>query len=493
MANTQDNVARLWALCHALRDDGITYHQYVTELTYLLFLKMAAETGAADVQGGDGSSGPNIPSGCRWSDLISQPPAERLDFYRAMLFRLGSKGSPRVRDIFRNAQTSISRSSNLSLVVDAINTIDWYSSGREGLGDAYEGILDKHASEKKSGAGQYFTPRPLIDCMVALIQPQVGEIIQDPAAGTGGFLVAADRYVKNLAGRAAALTRSQQAFQATKAFQGMELVPDTHRLGLMNLLLHGIESDRYCRGDALSPDIAQLDVPDVILTNPPFGAKKGGGNPTRTDLRFKTANKQLSFLQHVYRALPVGGRAAVVVSDNVLFEDGAGREVRSELMSLCRLHTILKLPTGIFYAQGVKTNVLFLNRDSETNTEHVWIYDMRANSAPIRKRRPLAREDFISFELAFGTDPHGRSPRTDQGESGRFRCFTRDEILARGDDLSIAWLRDDTAASDSASDPGELCAEIIAKLRAALDEMEELSDILDFPPGSDPLSQASNK
>src|SRR5690606_2356464 len=222
--------------------------------------------------------------------------------------------------------------------------------------DMYEGLLERNASETKSGAGQYFTPRPLIDCMVALINPQPGEVIQDPALGTGGFLIAADRYITANTEDLFALKTAQQKFQKFDAFMGMELVPDVHRLAMMNLMLHGIEG-YISLADTLSPAGADLPKADVIMTNPPFGTKKGGGRPTRDDFIFPTSNKQLAFLEHVYRGLKPGGRAAVVVPDNVLFEDNTGREIRADLMGKCNLHTILRLPTGIFYAQGVKTNV----------------------------------------------------------------------------------------------------------------------------------------
>src|SRR5712692_8204683 len=302
MTTTQDIVARLWNLCHVLRDDGITYHEYVTELTFLLFLKMAKETGTEG----------QLPAGYRWNDLQGQEGVDQLAFYRSLLVHLGN-----------------------------------------------EGLLEKNASEKKSGAGQYFTPRPLIECMINCIQPQPGEIVQDPAAGTGGFLIMADRYIKQRTDELFDLSTQEQEFQRKQAFVGVELVPDAHRLLLMNAMLHGIESDMLL-GDTLSSMGARLPKADVILTNPPFGTKRGGGRHTRDDFTYVTGNKQLAFLQHVYRGLMPGGRATVVMPDNVLFEEGTGTKIRADLMDKCNLHTILRLPTGIFYAQGVKTNVLFL-------------------------------------------------------------------------------------------------------------------------------------
>ncbi|MEE8523796.1 MAG: N-6 DNA methylase, partial [Thermoanaerobaculia bacterium] len=341
MTSTRDIVQKLWNLCHVLRDDGITYQDYVTELTWLLFLKMARETGAES----------QIPEGYRWTDLEALTGIELLNFYRELLLHLGTRTSGRVQQIFANASTALRHPRNLRKLVQDIDALDWYSAREEGLGDLYEGLLEKNASEKKSGAGQYFTPRPLIDCMVALVKPQAGERVQDPAAGTGGFLIAADRYVKERTDDLFDLPERQQEFQRRRAFYGMELVPSAHRLCLMNAMLHGIEGD-VALGDTLSPAGAGLAKADVILTNPPFGTKKGGGRPTRDDFTFATSNKQLAFLQHIYRGLLSGGRAAVVLPDNVLFEEGIGTKIRVDLMNKCRLHTILRLPTGIFYAQG---------------------------------------------------------------------------------------------------------------------------------------------
>ncbi|MFN6291098.1 MAG: N-6 DNA methylase, partial [Pseudanabaena sp.] len=354
--STRDIVTKLWNLCNILRDDGITYNEYVTELTYLLFLKMLAETGKES----------RLPENYRWQDLDGREGLEQLEFYKQLLLDLGSAqkvNDPAVLAIFTDAQTKLRKPTNLKSLTDAIDSLDWFSAREEGLGNLYEGLLEKNAAEKKSGAGQYFTPRPLIDAIVRLIKPQAGEIIQDPAAGTAGFLVAADRYIKEQTNELYALDAKAQDFQIQQAFRGLELVPDTHRLCLMNLLLHGIESAVDC-GDSLSPDGETLGKADVILTNPPFGTKKGGGRPTRSDFSItaETSNKQLAFVEHIYRALKTNGRAAVVLPDNVLFEDNTGRKLRQELMNLCDLHTILRLPTGIFYAQGVKTNVLFLTR-----------------------------------------------------------------------------------------------------------------------------------
>jgi type I restriction enzyme M protein len=471
--HTQEIVQRLWALCHVLRDDGITYHQYVTELTYLLLLKMTEETGTAD----------QLPVGYRWPDLVGRDGTAQLEFYRTALVHLGSHGSPLVQAIFANASTTLRQPRNLKKLVQDIDALDWYSARAEGLGDLYEGLLEKNANETKSGAGQYFTPRPLIESMVALVKPRAGEVVQDPAAGTGGFLIIADRWIKAQTDDLFALDVAGQRFQRREAFHGMELVPDTHRLLLMNAMLHGIEGVHLHVGDALSADGSALPPADVIVANPPFGTKKGGGRPTRDDFTYPTSNKQLAFLQHIYRGLKPGGRAAVVLPDNVLFEEGVGAQIRADLMDKCDLHTILRLPTGIFYAQGVKTNVLFLTRglaNKDTgNTARTWVYDLRANMPSFGKRTPLTRAHFAEFEAAYGDDPRGRAPRNDQGEGGRLRCFTRDEVRARGDNLDIAWLRDESAQHrDDLPEPEEIAAEILAKLREAMEELEALSEAL---------------
>jgi type I restriction enzyme M protein len=427
-----------------------------------------------------------LPEGQRWPDLVAKDGIEQLEFYRTTLVHLGSHGSRLVQAIFANASTTLRQPRNLKKLVESIDALDWYSARTEGLGDLYEGLLERNANETKSGAGQYFTPRPLIESMVALVQPRAGEVIQDPAAGTGGFLVAADRWVREHTGGLFDLDEAGQRFQRRDAFHAMELVPDTHRLLLMNAMLHGIEGDHLHLGDTLSSDGASLPTADVILTNPPFGTKKGGGRPTRDDFTFPTSNKQLAFLQHVYRGLRPGGRAAVVVPDNVLFEEGVGAQIRADLMDKCDLHTILRLPTGIFYAMGVKTNVLFFTRGPATrdsdNTERTWVYDMRANMPSFGKRTPLTRAHFEGFEVAFGSDPSGRAARTDTGAAGRFRCFTRELVRARGDNLDIAWLRDETAENhDEMPEPDEIAAEILAKLREAIEEIEALSEALATP------------
>jgi len=472
---TREIVAKLWNLCNVLRDDGITYTDYVTELTFLLFLKMLAETGHEE----------RLPKAYRWQKLAEGQGVEQLEYYRQLLLDLGNSQKTKdqlVLAIFTDAQSKLRKPTNLKALTDAIDKLDWFSAREEGLGTLYEGLLEKNAAEKKSGAGQYFTPRPLIDCIVRLVKPQAGEVIQDPAAGTGGFLVAADRYIKDHTDELYRLSEAQAFFQQHNALVGLELVPDTHRLCLMNLMLHGIESTVQS-GDTLSPDGERIGKAQLIMTNPPFGTKKGGGRPTRSDFSITadTSNKQLAFVEHIVRALKPGGRAAVVVPDNVLFEDGVGRRLRSWMMELCDVHTILRLPTGIFYAQGVKTNVAFFTRgkNDKANTKGIWVYDMRANMNVFGKTKPLTIADFERFEKAFGKDPLGKAKRKDQGEQGRFRFYSREQIVVRNDNLDIAWLKDTSNdPEDDMTEPDELAAAVVGHLKSALEEIEAFSEEL---------------
>lgn len=478
LTTTRDIVARLWNLCNLLRDDGITYTDYVTELTYLLFLKMLEETGQES----------ELPAAYRWAELNQRIGEEQLIFYRQLLLDLGNPQKVSnwlVLAIFGEAQTKLRKPVNLKQLTNAINDLDWFSAQEEGLGNLYEGLLEKNAAEKKSGAGQYFTPRPLIDCIIALMQPQAGELIQDPAAGTGGFLVAADHYIKAHTDQLYDLDPASAEFQRNHAYSGLELVHDTHRLCLMNLMLHGINGGVRL-GDTLSPDGEHLPKVDLVLSNPPFGTKKGGGRPVRSDFSKtnSTSNKQLAFVEHIVRALKPGGRAAIVLPDNVLFEDNVGRSLRTWLLDLCNLHTILRLPTGIFYAQGVKTNVLFLQRGSSdrATTKGTWVYDMRSNMDSFGKTRPLSLADFSDFISAYGADPNGQSERHDQGEEGRFRYFTRKQIAARNDNLDILWLRDTSDdPEDSLSEPEELAEAMLQHLRNALEALETFSAELENP------------
>jgi type I restriction enzyme M protein len=379
---------------------------------------------------------------------------------------------------------------HLEQLIKSLDGIDWFSAKRDGLGDLYEGLLQKNASETKSGAGQYFTPRPLIDSIINLIKPRVGETIQDPAAGTAGFLIAADAYIKAKTDDLYDLSEKQRKFQRNNAFLGMELVSGTRRLALMNCMLHGMEGDDegvVHIGNTLGNAGAALPKADIILSNPPFGTAKGGGGPTRDDLTYATGNKQLAFLQHIVRHLEDGGRAAVVLPDNVLFEAGVGADIRRDLMNKCNLHTILRLPTGIFYAQGVKTNVLFFTKVSQSatdSTKQVWVYDLRANAPKFGKRTPLLRDYFSQFEAAYGDAADGTSPRFDTGDSGRFRPFSRKSIEERGDSLDIAWLKDEnTEDAADLPEPALLAQAAMDELNGALVELGEILITLDEESG----------
>ena len=375
----------------------------------------------------------------------------------------------------------------------AIDELHWFTEERDSFGDLYEGLLQKNAEETKRGAGQYFTPRPLINVITRLMKPQPGETIQDPAAGTGGFLIAADRYIRERTDQYHDLSGKDQEFQIHKAYQGMENVPGVYRLLLMNLQLHGVGTDKIELASTLAPAGVALNKADLILTNPPFGP--AGGKPTRDDFTetHNVSSYQLPFVEHCIRSLEPGGRAAVIVPDNVLFEDGRGQALRRMLMNWCDLHTILRLPTGIFYAQGVKTNVVFFARGTsqENNTPDVWVYDLRANMPAFGKTAPLREDHFLEFEAAFGDDPPGRTKRKDEGEKGRFRCFTRNAIADRDDNLDISWLRDESDAEEELQAPEDLAAAIMGHLQAAMIEIEALSTEL---PGDDPsLDDASEE
>ncbi|MBS7539847.1 class I SAM-dependent DNA methyltransferase [Ancylobacter lacus] len=497
--NANAIVQKLWRLCTVLRKDGITYQQYVTELTYLLFLKMMAERNR--------ETG-TLPKGMRWADLVAASGLAKLEHYRNVLVTLGATSSrlgkddtlvrppgesatpeerarhtdarplpDMVQKIFDSAATIIREPQNLATLVTAIDELDWFSEERDQFGDLYEGLLQKNAEETKKGAGQYFTPRVLIDVMVRLMQPQPGEVIQDPAAGTGGFLIAADRYMRARTDNYFELGEKAQDFQKRHAFRGMENVAGTLRLLLMNLYLHDIDSEQVDLGDTLSDKGKALGRADLILTNPPFGP--AGGAPTRDDLSVTAtvSSYQLPFVEHCIRALRPGGRAAIVVPDNVLFEDGRGKELRRMMLDWCDLHTILRLPTGIFYAQGVKTNVLFLTRGkTETaTTRAVWIYDLRAQMPKFGKTTPLTPAHFEGFERAFGADAHGRERGPDEGEAGRWRMFTREAIAARGDNLDISWLREaEEEAEEGLIEPDDIAAAILGHLQAATLEIEAL-------------------
>ncbi|OLN22410.1 SAM-dependent methyltransferase [Domibacillus antri] len=458
----QEIVQKLWNLCNVLRDDGITYHQYVTELTYLLFLKMMKETGQDYM----------IDEPYRWDSLVSRDCIELKNHYRQLLLDLGKAEHPLLKEIYTDAATYISEPKNLEKIIKSIDGLDWYSAKQEGLGDLYEGLLEKNASELKSGAGQYFTPRVLIDTIVKLADPKPGERCHDPAAGTFGFMIAADRYVREKTDDYFDLSEEESEFQKQKAFGGVELVKDTHRLATMNALLHDIHGE-ITLGDTLSSIGEGLKNYDVILTNPPFGTKKGGERVSRTDFTFTTSNKQLNFLQHIYRALKTNGkaRAAVVLPDNVLFEGGVGTDIRRDLMDKCNLHTILRLPTGIFYAQGVKTNVLFFTREKtdSANTKQVWVYDLRTNMPSFGKRNPLTETHFEKFIEAYTAEDRTKT------EDERWNVFTREEIAKQGDSLDIGLIADDSfSAYENLPDPVDAAEAAVGKLTEAISMLNEV-------------------
>lgn len=464
--NNQEIVQKLWNLCNVLRDDGITYQQYVTELTYILFLKMMKEQQTESV----------IPEGYRWDDLLEKEGVDLKTFYQRLLLELGNSDNDRLRQIYSDASTSITEPKNLEKIIKSIDGLDWYNAKEEGLGNLYEGLLEKNASETKSGAGQYFTPRVLIDLIVQLVDPKVGERCNDPAAGTLGFMISADQYLKNKTDDYFDLDPQEAEFQKKEAFTGMELVQGTHRLALMNALLHNMEG-RLENGDSLSNNGKWMKNFDVILTNPPFGTKKGGERVSRDDLTFETSNKQLNFLQLIYNALKDDGnaRAAVVIPDNVLFADGAGVQIRRDLMNKCNLHTILRLPTGIFYAQGVKTNVLFFTRSKtdQGNTKETWVYDLRTNMPSFGKRNQLTMAHFENFMKAYVSED--RSKVKDE----RWNKFTREEIAKKDDSLDIGLIADESLSSyENLPDPIESAEDAIAKLQRAMDMLNEVVEEL---------------
>ena len=459
---TQEIVSKLWNLCNVLRDDGITYHQYVTELTYILFLKMAKETGAEE----------QIPADYRWDVLASKSGIELKKYYKELLSYLGDNCTGRIREIYQGSATNIDEPKNLEKIITTIDSLDWYSAREEGLGNLYEGLLEKNANEKKSGAGQYFTPRVLIDVMTRLMKPQPGERCNDPACGTFGFMIAASRYVKDRTDDFFDLDADTARFEKEEAFTGCELVHDTHRLALMNAMLHDIDG-RILLGDTLSNLGKSMKGYDLVLTNPPFGTKKGGERATRDDFTFPTSNKQLNFLQHIYRSLKADGkaRAAVVLPDNVLFADGDGERIRVDLMDKCDLHTVLRLPTGIFYAQGVKTNVLFFTRGTtdRNNTKEVWFYDLRTNMPSFGKTNPLKTEDFAGFEAAY------EAPDRHAVQDERWSVFTREQIAEKGNSLDLGLIRDDSIVDyEDLPDPIDSGEEAIAQLEEAVDLLQSV-------------------
>ena len=476
---TSEIVQKLWNLCNVLRDDGITYQDYVTELTYILFLKMAKET----------QTEKNIPVGYRWDNLLDKSGLELQNFYNKLLSVLGGKddesGNSKVivpqdvKEIYKGAVSQIKEPKNLEKIIKDIDDLDWFSAKDEGLGDLYEGLLEKNANEKKSGAGQYFTPRPLINVMTQLVKPQPGERCNDPACGTFGFMIAAHQYVKEHTDDFMDLDSDTAEFESTEAFSGCELVEGTHRLALMNSLLHDINGKIY-RGDTLSPLGESFKNYDVVLSNPPFGTKKGGERASRSDLLYSTSNKQLNFLQHIYRSLKANGkaRAAVVLLDNVLFADNDGVNIRVDLMDKCNVHTILRLPTGIFYAKGVQTNVVFFTRGAsdKDNTKEVWFYDMRSNMRTFGVRTPLTEDDFSDFIKAYTAEDRYAI------EDPRWSVFTRDEIEKKGNTLDLGLIKEEkreVSLSELVTQSEDLLSEfkdVMSSLETIVSELKELDD-----------------
>ncbi|EAS19383.1 type I restriction-modification enzyme, M subunit [Flavobacteria bacterium BBFL7] len=487
-----DEIAnKLWNLCNVLRDDGVTYHQYLNELTYILFLKL---TEVKDFE-------EHIPAEYRWRGFVEEHDNnEAFERYKKFLVSIsGVTTSPSIKEIYNNASTSLRKPVNFNTLVQSIEKLDWYEENdRDVMGDIYESLLEKNAGEKKSGAGQYFTPRPLINIMTQLLAPKLGERWNDPAAGTFGFMIAADEYLRSKYENYYALRDKDRKFQKEQAFSGVELVGDAHRLALMNARLHGMESE-IILGDTLTEMGKNLNGYDGVLANPPFGTKKGGEKPTRDDFTFPTSNKQLNFLQHIYRSLKKDGkaRAAVVLPDNVLFEDGDGQKIRRDLMDKCDLHTILRLPTGIFYAAGVKTNVLFFTRGKteKNNTKGIWFYDMRTNVPNYGKRTPFTRTAFADFVKAYtggktiadleknydgsiANRPQDGHPEPVEGaveNDSRWNYITREVIASKNDSLDLGLIADDSVSkAEDLGEPVEIATEALNELSAIQKQLKAM-------------------
>jgi len=476
-------VQKLWNYCNILRDDGLSYQDYIEQLTFLLFLKMADER-----QKLFPDRAILIPRALDWNSL------ERLDgddldqHYRHILVELGKKPGM-LGTIFRKAQNRIQDPAKLKrLVTDLIGRETWTTLGVDVKGDAYEGLLEKNAADVKGGAGQYFTPRALIQAIVDVMRPEPGQLIHDPACGTGGFLLAVHDYISKA--DEYKLDKDDKRFLKEQALSGVEIVDGTARLCAMNLFLHGIGGeDPVTVRDALS-NKGSVEY-DMVLTNPPFGKKSSitvigeDGDEQRETLTIvrddfwaTTSNKQLNFVQHVRSILKIDGHAAVVVPDNVLFEGGAGELIRRRLLHDCDVHTLLRLPTGIFYAQGVKANVLFFDRRVASEkpwTKKMWIYDFRTNEHFTLKTNPLRRENLDDF-----VDCYHAKNRHKRKETERFHAFDYDDLVKRDKaSLDIFWLKDDSL-EDAANLPAPdvIAAEIVEDLQAALDEFALIAEDL---------------
>ena len=464
-----DIVNKLWGFCHTLRHDGVDYGDYIEQLTYLLFLKMAEERGAT------------IPATCDWKTLKAKSGTALTDHYADILRKLREAGGL-LADIFTQAVPRFNNPVNLKRVIAMIDEEDWSAMDVDVKGAAFEGLLEKAASEGKKGAGQYFTPRPLIQSICRVVKPDPRGRpefkIADPACGTGGFLVCAYEWL--VGETKGILDRAEAKRIKTKTYYGQDLVARPRRLALMNLFLHGVEPHIYLGDTIYEPDRGERY--DLVLTNPPFGTKGANQAPDRDDFTIETSNKQLNFVQHVVGALKPGGRAAMVLPDNCLFEGKAG-EVFELLMQDCNQHTVLRLPRGTFtpYSQGVKANVIFFQKGPPTAA--TWIFDARSNVPGITKKdRPLTDQHFAEFEKAYGKDPDGRDRRK-VGE--RFRSFDISDIKERGYKLDIGWIKDDSLEDgDELPEPQDLAADAIVELESVVDDLKEIVDLLEKEEGA---------
>lgn len=462
-----DVVNKLWGFCHTLRHDGIDYGDYIEQITYLLFLKMAEEKGA------------EIPSKYAWDKLRVESGTNLTDFYVDMLRGLGKEKGV-LGDIYSGAMSRFANPVNLKRLINLIDEIEWTSLNVDVKAAAYEGLLEKSAAEGKKGAGQFFTPRVLIQSIVRCMKPDPREkknyTICDPASGTGGFLVSAFEWLMKISD--GNLERKDAKRIMNNTYYATELVARPRRMALMNLYLHGIHGNIEL-GDSIYEPLKSRRF-DCILTNPPFGTKGANQAPTRDDFTIETSNKQLNFIQHVVSTLKSGGRAAMVLPDNCLFEDKAG-EVLEILMQDCNLHTVLRLPRGTFtpYSQGVKANVIFFQKGIQT--ENVWIYDARSNVPGVTKKdRPLTAKHFEEFEKCYGSNPDGRSKRKDLGDDGRFKCFHITDVKERGYKLDITWIKDESLDDpDDLPEPEVLASEAITELEAVVDSLKEIVAELD--------------
>ena len=483
-------VTRVYNYCNVLRDDGMSYGDYVEQLTYLLFLKMDYEN--VNQLGKESA----IPPEYNWSTLRGNSGEELEKQYREILDKLG-QGSGLIPVIFRKAQNKIQDPAKLERLVQLIDGETWIGMDIDIKGEIYEGLLEKNAQDTKSGAGQYFTPRPLIKAIVDVMQPEPGTTICDPACGTAGFLLAAHDYIaKNNP-----LDREQWQHLNHHALHGWEIVDNTARLSVMNLYLHGIGSNGGKSPIHVTDSLASHPGQyfDMVLTNPPFGKKSSvtfvteegeirreSQNIVRDDFWVSSSNKQFNFVQHIRSILKQHGRAAVVVPDNVLFEGGAGETLRRHLLNECDFHTLLRLPTGIFYKPGVKANVIFFDRKPASEipwTKKLWIYDLRTNEHFTLKQNPLTRKDLDEFVACY--NPSNRQEReetwSEDNQDGRWRVYDYEDLLARDKvSMDIFWIQDDSLMDmDNLPDPDVIARDIVEELKAALEQFEGILEDLE--------------